>query len=35
LFKRYLPSLQKIEIKYGWREFEMRNNFYYRNFLRF
>jgi hypothetical protein len=29
------PSqLKKIEIKYGWRVIEMRNNFSYRNFLR-
>jgi hypothetical protein len=25
--KRYLPLLQKSEIKYGWKELEMRNNF--------
>jgi hypothetical protein len=31
-FKRYLPLLQKFEIKYGWKAFEMRNNFAYRNF---
>jgi hypothetical protein len=34
-FKRYLPALQKIEIKYGWNEYEMRNSFPNRNFARF
>jgi hypothetical protein len=27
--------LQKIEIKYGWKVFEIRNNFTYKDFLRF
>jgi hypothetical protein len=27
--------LQKFEIKYGWKRFEVRNNFAYRNFLKF
>jgi hypothetical protein len=27
--------LQKLEIKYGWREFEIKNNFAPRVFLRF
>jgi hypothetical protein len=27
--------LQKWEIKYGWKELEMRNNFVYKGFLRF
>jgi hypothetical protein len=26
--------LQKFELKYGWREFEVRNNFPYKGFLR-
>jgi hypothetical protein len=34
-FKRHLPLLQKFEIKYGWKEFEIRINFPYRNFFRF
>jgi hypothetical protein len=34
-FKRYFPVFQKFEIKYGSKEFEMRNNFAYRNLLRF
>jgi hypothetical protein len=29
-FKRYLPK--KFEIKYGWKEFEIRINFPYMNF---
>jgi hypothetical protein len=29
------PVLQKIELKYGWREFEVRNNFPYKGFLTF
>jgi hypothetical protein len=31
----YLTVLQKFERKYGCKLFEMRNNFAYRNFLRF
>jgi hypothetical protein len=31
----YFPLLQKFETKYGWKVFEMRNNFAYRNFLIF
>jgi hypothetical protein len=34
-FKRYIPALKKFEIKYGWKEFELRINFPYRNFSRF
>jgi hypothetical protein len=34
-FKKYLPVLQKCEIKYGWKEFEIRINLPYRNFSRF
>jgi hypothetical protein len=34
-FERYIPALQKFEIKYGWKEYEMWNNVTYRNFLRF
>jgi hypothetical protein len=30
-----LPELENFEIKYGWKEFEIRNNFPCRNFLRF
>jgi hypothetical protein len=33
--KSCLPVLQKWEIKYGWKEIEIRNNFSYRNFSRF
>jgi hypothetical protein len=33
--KRCLPLLQKLEIKYGWKELEVRNNFSYRNLSRF
>jgi hypothetical protein len=33
--ERYFPGLGKIEIKYGSKEFETRNNFSYRNFPRF
>jgi hypothetical protein len=33
--KMYFPLLQKFETKYGWKVFEMRNNFAYRNFLIF
>jgi hypothetical protein len=29
------PVPQKIELKYGWWEFEVRNNFPYKGFLRF
>jgi hypothetical protein len=29
------PVPQKIELKYSWREFEVRNNFSYKDFLRF
>jgi hypothetical protein len=34
-FKRYLTRVQIFEIKYGWKEFEIRINFPYRNFSRF
>jgi hypothetical protein len=34
-FKRYLPALQKFEIKYGWKAFEIRINCPYRNVSRF
>jgi hypothetical protein len=27
--------LEKLEIKYGWKEVEIRNNFSYRNISRF
>jgi hypothetical protein len=27
--------LEKFQIKYGWKEFEIRNDFSYRNFSRF
>jgi hypothetical protein len=30
-----LPLLEKLEIKYGWKELEIRNNFPYTNFSRF
>jgi hypothetical protein len=33
--EKYIPRLRKIEIKYGWREFEIRNNFPSKRFLRF
>jgi hypothetical protein len=33
--EKYFSGLRKIEMKYGWKVFEMRNNFDYRNFLRF
>jgi hypothetical protein len=33
--EKYFLGLRKIEIKYGWKEFETRNNFARRNFLRF
>jgi hypothetical protein len=29
------PVPQKFELKYGWREFVVRNNFPYKGFLRF
>jgi hypothetical protein len=28
-------KLEKIQIKYGWKVLDMRNNYAYRNFLRF
>jgi hypothetical protein len=34
-FKRCLPVLKQFQIKYGWKEIEIRNNFSYRNFSRF
>jgi hypothetical protein len=34
-FKHDFPWLQKFETKYGWKVFEIRNNFPYRDFLRF
>jgi hypothetical protein len=30
-----LPVLEKLEVKYGWKELELRNNFPYINFSRF
>jgi hypothetical protein len=33
--KRCLPLLKKLEIKYGWKDLEIRNNFPCRNFFRF
>jgi hypothetical protein len=30
-----LSELRKLEIKYGWKVFEIRNNFTYTDFLRF
>jgi hypothetical protein len=33
--KRCFPLLQKLEIKYGWKEFKIRNNLSYRNLSRF
>jgi hypothetical protein len=33
--KRCLPLLERFQIKYGWKELEIRNNFPYRNFSRF
>jgi hypothetical protein len=33
--KMCLPVLQKLEVKYGWKELEIKNNFPYRNFSRF
>jgi hypothetical protein len=32
--KQDLPGLKKIEIKYGFEGFDVRNNFPYRNFLK-
>jgi hypothetical protein len=29
------PMPQKFELKYGWRAFEVRNNFPYKGFIRF
>jgi hypothetical protein len=34
-FKRCLPLLEKLEIKYVWKGIEIRNNFPYRNLSRF
>jgi hypothetical protein len=34
-FKQDLPELRKFEIKYGWKVFEIKNNFPYKDFLRF
>jgi hypothetical protein len=34
-FKQDLPELENLEIKYGFEGFDERNNFAYRNFLRF
>jgi hypothetical protein len=33
--KRCLPMLEKLEIKYGWKELDMGNNYSYRNLSRF
>jgi hypothetical protein len=35
LIKSDPTDFQQFEIKYGWREFEIRNNFSYRSFSRF
>jgi hypothetical protein len=29
------PRIEKIPVKYGWKEIEIKNNFPYRNFSRF
>jgi hypothetical protein len=34
-FKSGLPKLEKFEVKYGYKGFEIWNSFSYRNFLRF
>jgi hypothetical protein len=34
-YKRCVTVLKKLEIKYGWKDLEIRNNFPYRNFSRF
>ncbi len=34
-FKQDLPELRKFEIKYEWKVFNIRNNFPYKEFLRF
>jgi hypothetical protein len=34
-FKIHLPELESFQVKYGFEGFEVRNNFPYRNFLRF
>jgi SLT domain-containing protein len=34
-FKKNLPKLKKFKIKYGFKEFDERNSFPYRNFSRF
>jgi hypothetical protein len=34
-FEKYLPMLEKFEIKYGWKDYEMSNNVAYRRFLKF
>jgi hypothetical protein len=33
--KRCLLLIEKLEVKYGWKEIKIRNNFPYRNFSRF
>jgi hypothetical protein len=33
--KKDIPELRKFEINYGWKVFETRRNFSYRNFLKF
>jgi hypothetical protein len=33
--KKYVPELENFEIKYDFERFDERNNFPYRNFLRF
>jgi hypothetical protein len=35
VFKRDLTELKKSEINYGWKSFEIKKNFAYRNFLKF
>jgi hypothetical protein len=35
LSKRCIPLLEKLEVKYGWKELEIRNIFTYRNISRF
>jgi hypothetical protein len=33
-YKRCLPLLKKLEVKYGWKYLEISTNFSYRNFSR-
>jgi hypothetical protein len=34
-YKRCLPLLEKLKVKFGWKEHKIRNNFPFRNFSRF